>query len=245
MRFSPSFLLGTLAFVLTITPSAVQACERECQVNVSHAFADKYEVLSRNYYTTISTKIDSSLLYGVPEGTLTAQEQASAKQAITTAVSQASDAWSTSIFRTVFDSIFKDEPKFKGDCNNPKRVIQPPRGVWWKMTDCNEMDYICGNPPSICHFMPMIKSRTTQKLSYQLQTLLDGNDADVYSNYVGPALIQMMADQPKLAPFQATMHGNLNEILENVKAELKDFANDHQWEPSWDLEIKKLLLTFP
>ncbi|KAF9157091.1 hypothetical protein BG015_004167 [Linnemannia schmuckeri] len=243
MRFSTAAIFGAISMAL-FAPS-VLACERECQVNVSHAFADKYELISNTYYTILSDRVEKSLFYGVPEQTLTDAEGNTAIKTIKDSVEQAKTAWAKTIFQTVFDTIFKDEPKFKGDCNHPRRVIQPPLGVNWTMPDCHNMDYICGNPPSICHFMPMIKTRIVKKLTLQLQARVDGDESDVYVNYVGPALQTVLTAQPKLAPYGAVLHGNLNQILEEVKKDLNNFASETQWSHDWDRDIKILLLTFP
>ncbi|KAF9906431.1 hypothetical protein EC991_000678 [Linnemannia zychae] len=241
MRFSTAAIFGAISMAL-FAPS-VLACERECQVNVSRAFAAKYELISDTYFTFLNNKVESSLFYGVPE--VSGVEATAAVKTIKDSVDQAKVAWAKTIFQTVFDTIFKDEPKFKGDCNHPHRVNQPPLGVNWTMPDCHNMDYICGNPPSICHFMPMIKTRIVKKLTLQLQARVDGDDSDVYVNFVGPALQNVITAQPKLAPHAAILHGNLNQIMEEVKKDLNNFAGESQWLHAWDLDIKILLLTFP
>ncbi|KAG0045486.1 hypothetical protein BGZ83_009324 [Gryganskiella cystojenkinii] len=244
MRFFTA-IAGTVAALAVFAPSTVQACEHECQVNVSRAFSDKYEILSNDYFTILNTKVKDSLFYGVPKDTLTADETNTAITTIADAVTVPQKAWAESLFKTVFAEIFVTEPKFKGDCNKPHRVTQPPKGVWWKMPDCHNMDYICGNPPSICHFMPMIKTRIVKTLIGQLQTKFDGDEAEIYDDYVGPALATIIQNQPKLTDHQAILHGNLNQILEGIKESLVDFANEAHWSKDWDLEIKNLLLTFP
>ncbi|KAF9088013.1 hypothetical protein BGX23_007696 [Mortierella sp. AD031] len=243
MRFSTATIFG--AFSMALLAPSVLACERDCQVNVSRTFAEKYELISNTYYTLLNDRVTKSLLYGIPEHALTGMEVNLAIKTVKDSVDQAKDAWGKTIFQTVFDTIFKDEPKFKGDCNHPRHVIQPPLGVNWTMADCHNQDYICGNPPSICHFMPMIKTRIVRKLTLQLQARVDGDDSDVYANYVGPALQNVLTAQPKLAPYAAVLHGNLNQILEAVKRDLNNFASETQWERAWDLEIKYNLLTFP
>ncbi|KAF9209402.1 hypothetical protein BGZ49_004707 [Haplosporangium sp. Z 27] len=243
MRFSTAAIVG--AFSVALFAPAVLACEHECQVNVSRAFADKYEELSNGYFTLLSDKIENSLFYGIPEDVLTAAEKETAIKTAKDAVVVSKTTWAASLFQTVFDTIFKDEPKFKGDCNNPHRVVQPPRGVNWTMPDCHNMDYICGNPPSICHFMPMIKTRIVKKLIGQLQESVDGDNSDVYINNLGPALQNILTAQPKLTTYAATLHGNLDQILESVKDSLVNFADQAQWKPVWDMEIKILLLSFP
>ncbi|KAF9924994.1 hypothetical protein FBU30_005158 [Linnemannia zychae] len=273
MRFSPrtSHLWTTLAtlalsFEIFIT---TDACERQCQLNVSHAFADKYQLLSASHFAILSQKIGQSLFYGVPSTAYSPTEASNAILHLQEAVVRAQHVWDAPLFRTIFDTIFVDEPKFKGDCNEPHRVDQPPLGVNWTMSDCHAMDYICGNPPSICHFMPMIKARIEKKLTEQLATKIGGDrfmekdgkssidDGDVYANFLGPALSKLVMTHPKLEPYTATLHGNLNQILEVVRGEIvKEMkplgeggtiaaVENERWKPEWDIEIKLLLLSFP
>ncbi|KAF9364797.1 hypothetical protein BGX34_000344 [Mortierella sp. NVP85] len=243
MRFSGAAIIG--AFSLALFAPSVLACERECMVNVSRAFSDKYGALSSNYFTILHDRVQESLLYGIPADTLTADERVAVINTVQESVVAAQRTWDSSLFQTIFDSIFKDEPKFKGDCNHPRHVIQPPRGVNWLMSDCHKQDYICGNPPSICHFMPMIKTRTVLKLKQQLTARFDGFNSDVFVNNISTALQIIMTDLPKLQAYVTIFHSNLNHILDSVKEGVNDFANETQWKKEWDMEIKYLLLTFP
>ncbi|KAH7049725.1 hypothetical protein BKA57DRAFT_322490 [Linnemannia elongata] len=260
------------AFLLTLTSNLTEACERQCQLNVSHAFADKYQLLSSLHFSTLSTKIEQSLFHGVPTTAYSSTEATNAIQHLQEAVTNAQRAWDMSLFRTVFDTIFVDEPQFRGDCNEPHRVDQPALAVNWTMADCHAMDYICGNPPSICHFLPMIKTRIERKLAEQLETTIGGSsgivgggisengggsadEADVYANFLGPALSKIVMTHPKLEMYQATIHGNLNQIQEIVKDQIvvetsylmpgAGPVKNEKWKAEWDLEIKLLLLSFP
>jgi hypothetical protein len=246
MKFSIRNIVGAFALVaVTIAPSLVNACERECQQNVSHAFEDKYISLSKEYFAKLSTKVSTELFYGIPENVISETEKVTVYGQFQESINTAETAWSATLFKTIFDTIFKDEPKFKGDCNHPKRVQQPPIGIWWKMEDCHNMDYICGNPPSICHFMPMIKTRIVKKLIGQLQERMDGDNSDVYSNYLEPTLNTAITTVPALADHTAILHANLNQILGEIKESLLNFASVVEWPKQWDLEIKNMLLTFP
>ncbi|KAF9309978.1 hypothetical protein BG003_009068 [Podila horticola] len=236
-----------LPFLLLLLPSSSYACERACQVNVSHAFADKYQLLSTHYFTLLDTRIQASFLYGLPTALMTQQETDHTFSRLSVAVTRAQNSWDLSLFRSIFDTIFVDEPTFMGDCNDPHRVDQPPIGVNWTMSDCHLMDYICGNPPSICHFMPMIKTRIVRKLKGQLASKMDGGqDADVYVNFLGPALQSILQIQPTLVEYSARLHGNLNQILEGIKVDVETgFAEEErEWQRRWDLEIKTLLLSY-
>ncbi|KAF9933381.1 hypothetical protein BGZ65_004151 [Modicella reniformis] len=243
MRFSGAAIIGAFSVAL-FAPSA-HACERECQVNVSRAFADKYEVLSNNYFTILSDKVQESLFDGIPSVTLTYTEKENVLSRFQDWIVSAQTAWDSTVFQTVFDTIFKDEPKFKGDCNHPHRVIQPRRGVNWTMSDCHKMDYICGNPPSICHFMPMIKTRIVNKLKFQLVARFDGFNSDIFVNSLSPALQTVLTDLPLLQAYVTILNTNLGHILDSIKEDIIDFADDSQWKREWDSLIKYLLLTFP
>ncbi|KAG0034425.1 hypothetical protein BGZ81_004675, partial [Podila clonocystis] len=223
---------------------------RACQVSVSRAFADKYQLLSTHYFDLLDTRIQAIFLYGLPPlaTPMTQQETDRTLSHLSRAITRAQNSWDLALFRTIFDTIFVDEPQFMGECNDPHRVDQPPVGVNWTMSDCHLMNYICGNPPSICHFMPMIKTRIVRKLKAQLAGKMDGGlDADVYVNFLGPALQTILQSQPMLVEYSAKLHGNLNQVLEGVKADVEaGFAEEgREWQRRWDLEIKTLLLSYP
>ncbi|KAG0339078.1 hypothetical protein BG004_006968 [Podila humilis] len=220
-----SLLLPLLVFAI----SFAEACERQCQVNVSHAFAEKYQFLSTQYFTLLDTRLQQSLFYGLPavESLMTAEETTLTFDRLSQAVNRAQHSWDLTLFLAIFDSIFLDEPKFKGDCSDPFRVVQPILGVNWTMEDCHSMNYICGNPPSICHFLPMIKTRILAKLKKQLALKMGGSgsdsnnkDSDVFVNFLEPTLQSILMDQPSLMPYKAHMHGNVNQILEIVRVEI-------------------------
>ncbi|KAF9968100.1 hypothetical protein BGZ70_006642 [Mortierella alpina] len=246
MKFSSAAsFLGALSLSLTFAPSLVQACEHECRVNVSHAFADKYQQLSSNYFTLLSQRAQDQIFHGIPVQTMGALDKDNAIKLIQDAVTRAQNTWDVTIYPTVFNTIFIDKPPFKGDCNAPFRVKQPPLGVNWTMSDCHKMDYICGNPPSICHFMPMIKDRIGKKLIAQLRARVGGVDSDLYINFLRPAVDTLLMQEDKFSTFQVALRGNLNQVLESFQDVTDNFANEDQWSHDWDMEIKTLLLTFP
>ncbi|CAO3574225.1 unnamed protein product [Mortierella alpina] len=246
MRLSSvASFLGALTLSLTFMPSLAQACEHECQVNVSHAFADKYQQLSSNYFTLLSRRVQDQIFHGVPIQTVGPLDKDNAIKLIHDAVTRAQNSWDVTIYPTVYNTIFIDKPPFKGDCNSPYRVQQPPPGVNWTMSDCHKMDYICGNPPSICHFMPMIKARIIKKLVAELKARVGGVDSDLYINFLRPAVDTLLMQEDKFSPFQVALRGNLNQVLESFQDVTDSFANEDQWSHDWDMEIKTLLLTFP
>ncbi|KAF9575406.1 hypothetical protein EC968_003011 [Mortierella alpina] len=244
LSFAVSFL-GVMSLALVAGPAFALACEKECQRNVSLAFSEKYDLLSHNYFTLLSQRVQEGIFHGVPVNTMGALAQDGAIKMFNDAVSKAQRSWSATIPKTVEHAIFEDEPSFKGDCDHPFTIAQPPPGVHWTMSDCHKMDYICNNPPSICHFMPMIKKRIVKKLVDGLRARVGGVDSDVSMNFLRPAVDKLLMQENKFSAYQANLHGNLDQILESLQNVTDSFANEDQWTQDWDMEIKTLILTFP
>jgi len=158
-----TIFIGT-SFILPST----KACEAPCQAGVSAAFSDSYRLELEPMFDDFKTNIVGSALTGVD----TTKFGGNIGTAITTAIGTTADTIKAKFFDNlqyfVFDAIFNQQPKFKGDCNHPKRVTQPPVGVPWQPSDCVAMDYICGNPPSICHHMDIVKARVVGTINFEL-----------------------------------------------------------------------------
>ncbi|KAF9899155.1 hypothetical protein EC991_009400 [Linnemannia zychae] len=157
---------------------------------MSRAFAARYELICDTYLTFLNNKFGSSLFYGVPE--LSGVEATAAVKTIKDSVDLAKAAWAKAIFQTVFNTIFKDEPKFKGDCNHPHRVVQPA-------------------------LLRSLLFSSRPESTAMIRMSID---------FVGPALQNVITAQPKLAPHAAILHGNLNQIMEEVKKDLNNFAGE-------------------
>ncbi|KAI8146261.1 hypothetical protein BJV82DRAFT_601115 [Fennellomyces sp. T-0311] len=159
-------MLKRLTF-LTLIVSLASACEPLCRHAISQVFADRYipvihlavndlhESLNTNLY---NVSIPTKLLNLVPEKVLQDGIRNTVEDGLDDFTMQTTgDILEEGIYQTIFSG---DEP-FKGDCNNPKRLDRkkPNEGEEWTREECAKMDYRCGNPPSICHFLDLIKER--------------------------------------------------------------------------------------
>ncbi|CAJ0836440.1 10078_t:CDS:2 [Entrophospora sp. SA101] len=113
-------ILAASAVLLLFTATSVNACEEDCRVGISHAFADKYALEIAPKFNSFNASVNKN------------------------------------IFKKFNVTDFVASNKVKKLKTVPERVKQPPPGVPWKESDCEKQDYICGNPPAICHFMNSI-----------------------------------------------------------------------------------------
>ncbi|GJJ68348.1 hypothetical protein EMPS_00694 [Entomortierella parvispora] len=204
------------------------------------------------------------------EMAITQTQLQEAIQILQESVTRAQNAWDVDLSGKAFEAIFKDEPNFTGNCveNIPPERVLPKfaapnhrgtgdggDGLLWTMTDCHETNYICGEPPSICHFLPLIKKRISTKVEAGLRSKLDtGDDTDLYSNYLGPGLQTILDDFEGLSPFKAVLHGTLNLIMAGCLEEIdrlgfgeveKNWAEGSTlWKYGWDQEIREKVLTY-
>ncbi|KAL0094273.1 hypothetical protein F4703DRAFT_1817477 [Phycomyces blakesleeanus] len=162
----------------------------------------------------------------------------------------------------IFKVMFAEELPFKGDCNNPKRIDRkmPPPGESWTREECEKMDYICGNPPSICHFLPDIKLRIVGRIRQQLhdyaryqQGLLFRTIAQAYRQSVHNTLVKYgagsMTNDPSVMAYVNTLisgAGNATEdwLVEDV-SELCTRPAQKELCDGWDEKIIPEILKWP
>jgi hypothetical protein len=163
-----TIIISTIFIGTSLLLSSTKACEEPCALGVSEAFSDKYKQELEPLFDNFKTDVVSNALNGVD----TTKFGGSIATAITNAIGTTADTIKAKFFESLqsfaYDAIFNQQPKFKGDCNHPKRVTQPPKGVAWKPSDCVAMDYICGNPPSICHHLDIVKARIIGTINFEL-----------------------------------------------------------------------------
>ncbi|KAL0095244.1 hypothetical protein J3Q64DRAFT_1828786 [Phycomyces blakesleeanus] len=158
--------------------AAVLACEPECRHGLAEDFAGHYapvidktiRSLQASLTTSLSnTTVPASLSAVVPEDILRQNIQSAVDGTLRDFTVQSTG---TTLNNGIFRVMFAEDKPFKGDCNNPKRVDRrmPPPGESWTLEECEKMDYICGNPPSICHFLPMVKERIIGRIQSQLSS---------------------------------------------------------------------------
>uniref|UniRef100_A0A1D1XYU8 Elongation factor 4 n=1 Tax=Anthurium amnicola TaxID=1678845 RepID=A0A1D1XYU8_9ARAE len=163
-----TIIISTVLVGTSLLLSSTKACEAPCQAGVSDAFSEKYKLELDPIFNSFKTDIVSNALAGVDMTKFSAAIGTDVTNAISMTADTVKAKFLGSLAAFAFDAIFDQQPKFKGDCNHPKRVIQPPVGVAWKPSDCVAMDYICGNPPSICHHLAIVKARVIGTINFEL-----------------------------------------------------------------------------
>jgi len=167
-----SAIVAVSVLLFTVTP--INACEESCRQGISHAFGDNYSIEIKNLFKTFVEKLEENAYFGLNS------VKSSTKSACNKAIEEGTDKFQTtfsnSLAQLIEGSIFDQSPQFKGQCQHPLRVTQPPAGVAWTMDDCNNQDYICGNPPAICHFMDQyVKPRNVKNVIESMTERLSGN----------------------------------------------------------------------
>jgi len=163
-----TIIISTVFVGTSLFLSSTNACEAPCQEGVSAAFADNYKQELEPLFDSFKTDIVTNALNGVDMTKFSSSIGPAVNNAISTTADTVKAKFLSSLASFAFDAIFDQQPKFKGDCNHPKRVTQPPVGVAWKPSDCVAMDYVCGNPPSICHHLVIVKARVIGTINFEL-----------------------------------------------------------------------------
>ncbi|CAG8705321.1 13821_t:CDS:1, partial [Racocetra fulgida] len=151
----------------------VNSCEKDCQNGISKAFADNWADEVKPIYGDFQNNTLDHLFYGISSEKVS--DNSTLEKDLTTDVRNSVSDQIESITKTfisgmagiIKNAIFNEEPKMKGDCNNT--VTQPPLGVNWTREDCVKMDRICGNPPSICHFLDLNKDKCFSDLKANVE----------------------------------------------------------------------------
>src|SRR6185437_1209311 len=169
MKFSSTFF-ATAVLLFTAIPT--NACEQKCRTGISLAFGDNYAIEVKKLDEKFKSNLEKNLFTG-----FTKEVSSSTRSACNKAINYEVDCFEKSFISTfaklIEDSIFNQSPQFKGQCQHPFRVKQPPPGVAWTMKDCEDQDYICGNPPAVCHYMDQyVKPRNVKNVNDSLKDRL-------------------------------------------------------------------------
>ncbi|RIA87099.1 hypothetical protein C1645_778046 [Glomus cerebriforme] len=250
MKFLPSLItIYTIYTTLLLTAAPNQACEQNCRDGISLAFCNSYIQEWNPLFDNFTTNLLNNL-YKDSNGNIDQVKNAT-NIAVLNQVNKLKVDFSRSCKDIVQNSIFLYEPKFKGQCQRPLKVIQPKNGVNWTLTDCQNQDYVCGNPPSICHFMDKyVKPRNVGILKEALS-----GRASVDGDFTGTITIAIEDAVTKSGAFgndQSRMNTFLGIVTTNLRHELDHFAKDFNdgfcFKTScdkYDDEIKSILLSFP
>ncbi|CAG8654419.1 247_t:CDS:1 [Acaulospora colombiana] len=243
------FAFSTL--LLTTTP--VKACEASCQNGISKAFSDAYSIEIDKIYSNYiaDLKNSSSLFDGFKAHTTLKKETI---DAIVTAVTDQGKSFESGLTDLVKNSIFNEKPQFKGQCQNPLRVTQPPAGVNWTLSDCEKQDYICGNPPAICHFMStIVKPRIVSDIDNSFSKVVSSDD---FLNSISAAIGKVASNEGLSG---SDLESYVDHVTDNFKDTIQGFESSFVGEfckvtdnkknetacDKYDSDIKLLLLSFP
>ncbi|KAJ2960454.1 hypothetical protein NQZ79_g4214 [Umbelopsis isabellina] len=159
---------------LAALAAVVSACEPECRHGVATDFANSYHDAIAHTLQLLKPELTKFSVHDtLPSQISAAVSEDALRAGIEAGVTSSIDKMITAVTGESLDKLYYAElfntgpgKAFKGDCNaivpetgKPRLTRKmPPAGESWTMEECEKMDYICGNPPSICHFLPEYSS---------------------------------------------------------------------------------------
>jgi len=247
--------LTVLLLTIFLLSLSVNACEKACRVGISTSFSNAYKKELKVFFDELASSINIYLFDNVDLSTFTTNPDTKSEQfktdirtAIDSEVSHLYDNSTDTFPDMIENAIFEQDPKFKGQCQHPYRVDQPPDGVRWKDEDCVKMDYICGNPPSICHHMDsIVKPRNVLNVKNLIES--DCLTAGPFEN----DLVDTVVSASRAKGLSSTNSQKFGEATRpNIRTQLKTFANDVKENfcsnnncEQYDAQIKHELLGYP
>jgi hypothetical protein len=251
MKFT-SRLFSVLVISTVLLLSTVNACEESCRVGISKAFSDKYTIELSPRFKLFNNDINSKIFNKIQLNKFMSSNKVSPfkKQVLKDlkpAIAVLSKNFGKLLTNLVKDAIFNQEPKFKGQCQNPLKVVQPPVGTPWDPSDCVKQDYICGNPPAICHFMDeIVKPRNVNNVRNLLKTKAQKN-GEFFR-----ALIKVIKKSTLKFANKGKATGLDKLLTTNINARLNVFSKEFSISfckgttcDKYDAEIENILLSFP
>ncbi|KAL1928226.1 hypothetical protein VTP01DRAFT_3142 [Rhizomucor pusillus] len=261
-------MLKSVLAVLSVFAASAFACEPDCRHGLANAFAGHYapvvqlavDELEYTFSTSLfNVSVPEEVSIVVPEQALQKGVTASLKETLQIFVDWAAEK---PLEDGIYRVMFAEKDPFKGDCNNPKRLDRkmPPEGESWRRDECEKMDYICGNPPSICHFLDDIKQRIVGRVRSQLESYATSDSGFLVRNVVQTikesvrgVLSQYgagsMVDDPSMTQFVERLISNAVRTLDVwVSVDVRDLCTkpDHQEICNgWDEEIIPEILKWP
>ncbi|KAG9289590.1 hypothetical protein G9A89_014325 [Geosiphon pyriformis] len=236
---------STLLFLLSA--KTIEACEKNCRQSISDAFAERYRKVDKPIWVALSNNVTSSVLSGVNlRSYLPTKVAASVKteimESVKSHIKRIESEFDNSLSTLVYDSIFHQSPPFMGDCH--KRVKQPPIGVSWTEKDCEKMNFICGNPPSICHFFGLIKKRNVKTINSALENGISDYETTLFST-VHTKLSKSGLTTNQITKLSLRISKNIKTKMGIFpKAFKSSFCNGKSCD-KFDEALKHQLLTFP
>jgi len=248
MKFTSSTLFSAVMATISallFTATGIEACEKPCQTGITHAFADRYAIEIKPIFADFAEVLDKTIFNKAKASPKIKQDVIAT---VDSTVKSLENSFAAALPNVVFKSIFLTAPVFKGSCQHPTLVTQPKVGVPWKRSDCRKQNYICGNPPAICHFLnPIVKPRNVKLINQALQTAAAHNGT--FFNKLSDAVSQTAKNDgltgKTLEKFVEAVDKNIDAALHNfVHTFAADFCTSKKCD-KYDAVITKLLLSFP
>ncbi|CAO3612656.1 unnamed protein product [Cunninghamella blakesleeana] len=203
--------------IITLFTSLVYSCEIDCRHGVANALAEEYKPVVMDTVDKLQLILKRNLFHNdnIPSIISDAVPVESIHENIILTTQDTLKKFTAEITKKqleegIFSVMFKEEKPFKGDCNNPKRLERkmPPVGESWTMEECNKMDYICGNPPSICYHLQMVKSRIIERIENQL------TDHATFDNGL---LVHSLVQNIKRSLHSVMVHFGAGSLVDNIE----------------------------
>ncbi|KAI8981663.1 hypothetical protein BDF20DRAFT_817399 [Mycotypha africana] len=256
-------------FVAASFTSVVLACEMDCRRGVSKGFAEFYTPVVRDIVDNLNSQLTKSIAkVTVPSIITNEVDKSELLEDLETSIESSLESFITvatsqsKLAEGFYQVIFNEELPYKGDCNNPKRLTRkmPPAGESWTLEECQKMDYRCGNPPSICHFLDDVKQRCIGRMRRQLtehasydngalvRTLVRDTRKSIYgtlsNNAVGKLTEDTQVDNYITKVISAIIQTLDYWVTDDVR-HLCEKPSQTELCNSWDDEIKKEILKWP
>ncbi|RGB33759.1 hypothetical protein C1646_761338 [Rhizophagus diaphanus] len=218
------FVLVFAILVILFSLSPIEACESSCRKGVASGFATAYTKEIKPFFNAFSNNLIKNLYKNVD-------------------FLEVPD-FSGNFSKLIQDAIFNQEPKFKGDCSKPFRINQT-KTLPWDPISCKKMDYICGNPPSICHFLNSeVKPPCVENVKNYLKR--KSNDFEkILTNTINYTVRKNGIGGNKLKKL-------VNDRKKNIQTQLKSFIKDFTTKfcknnncEQYEEVIKKEILSWP
>ncbi|CAO3598267.1 unnamed protein product [Absidia cylindrospora] len=264
-------LKSTLAMVALVASSMmVSGCEPPCRHGLAKAFADNYAPVVQDTVVQLHSNLKANLFESTttPVQITSVVPEKAIHDAVLNAVQETLDAYThwakgPTLENGIFQVMFNEKDPFKGDCNNPKRVDRrmPPPGESWTLQECEKMDYICGNPPSICHHLKMVKERIVDRIKNQLIEQATFDDGLLVHSLVENIKRSVRASMTKYGAGSMTdnvhvmeyanslVNNAINSLSSWVNNEVENLCDGSSSQSShcsgWDPQIKTEILKWP
>jgi len=243
-------ILAASAVLLLFTATSVNACEADCRKGISRAFADKYALEIAPRFNSFNASVNKNLFKNIVVKNFVAPSKVKKLKtgvlsALTKKISSLKRSFIASVTPLIQKAIFEQLPKFKGQCQDPLKVIQPPPGVPWTESDCEKQDYICGNPPAICHFMDdIVKPRNVKNVIESLSSK-EGPFFNALNSEIKKVTSKFITKKSKLNALNKVLAKNLKGLLARFVKDFKAKFCSGTTCDKYDKEIKLILLSFP